>query len=258
MKVDFGLTATDYARHRAGFPLSLFEALAEKGIGIPGQRLVDLGTGTGSMARGFAGRGCQVTGIDPSPQMLATARQIADAAGLAVKFLEGTAEETRLPAHSAEVVTAGQCWHWFDGQAACAEISRILHVDGWLVIAHFDWLPLRGNLVEATEELILSFNPSWTMGGGTGLYPEWLRQLGEAGFRDLKSFSYDEDAPYTPSDWRGRIRASAGVGASLSPGEIDAFDRELEALLASRFPGDVLPIPHRVFAITARPPQFTQ
>ncbi len=71
MKLDFGLTASDYAKHRAGFPDSLFERLRAFGIGIAGQDVVDLGTGTGALARGFARRGCRVTGIDPSESMLA-------------------------------------------------------------------------------------------------------------------------------------------------------------------------------------------
>lgn len=76
MKLDFGLTASDYAKHRAGFPDSLFERLRAFGIGIAGQDVVDLGTGTGALARGFARRGCRVTGIDPSESMLAAARQL--------------------------------------------------------------------------------------------------------------------------------------------------------------------------------------
>jgi hypothetical protein len=51
MKPDFGATSEDYARHRAGFPNSLFERLAEHGIGSRGQCIADLGTGTGTLAR---------------------------------------------------------------------------------------------------------------------------------------------------------------------------------------------------------------
>lgn len=69
MNPDFGLTSKDYARHRAGFPDSLFERLATFGVGIKGQSVVDLGTGTGSLARGFARRDCRVIGIDPAEEM---------------------------------------------------------------------------------------------------------------------------------------------------------------------------------------------
>lgn len=254
MAPDFGLAAEDYARHRAGFPASFFERMAALGVGQPGQRLIDLGTGTGTLARGFARRGCRVLAIDPSAPMLEQARALDAAEAISVEYRLGRAEDTGLPGGSAEVVTAGQCWHWFDAPRAAAEVARILRDDGLLVVAHFDWLPLAGNLVEATEALIVAHNPAWTLGGHVGIHPLCMRPLGEAGFRDLQSFSYDVAVPYTPEGWRGRIRASAGVGASLPPDRVAAFDAALAELLAARFPGEVLAVPHRVFAVLARAP----
>ncbi|MEZ4669204.1 MAG: class I SAM-dependent methyltransferase [Anaerolineae bacterium] len=213
--IDFGLTADDYAKHRAGFPESFFERLAGMGIGTSGQRIVDLGTGTGTLARGFARRGCAVIGIDPAAAMLEQAKQLGEAEGVQVEYRVASAEQTGLGDASADVVTAGQCWHWFDGNAAAREVWRVLRPAGTAVIAHFDWIPLKGNMVEATEQLIVAHNPNWKNGGTTGLYPRWLGHLAENGFSDLQTFSYDVFVPYTPEAWRGRIRASAGVGASL-------------------------------------------
>ena len=108
--------------------------------------------------------------------------------------------------------------------------------------------------MQATEELIAAHNPAWRYAGGLGLYLPWLRDLGEVGFRDLETFSYDVDVAYTPESWRGRVRASYGVGATLSSEQVAAFDRALAALLAERFPGATLAVPHRVFAVIARTP----
>lgn len=251
MHVDFGKTADDYARHRAGFPESFFERLAECGIGLEGQQVVDLGTGTGTLARGFARRGCQVIGIDPTAELLEQARQLDRQAGVTVDYRTGRAEDTQLESASAEVVTAGQCWHWFDGAKAAQEVWHILRPGGWIVIAHFDWIPLKDNVVEATERLIQAHNPAWKFGGGSGIYPRWLRDLGESGFQQIETFSYDVFVPYTPEAWRGRIRASAGVAASLPPEQVAAFDREMAALLETRFPDPILQVHHRVWAALA-------
>jgi 2-polyprenyl-3-methyl-5-hydroxy-6-metoxy-1,4-benzoquinol methylase len=62
--IDFGRTAADYGRHRAGFPPALFERLEAMGVLRAGMRALDLGTGTGTLARGVAQRGCAVTGLD--------------------------------------------------------------------------------------------------------------------------------------------------------------------------------------------------
>lgn len=255
LQPDFGATAEDYGRHRAGFPDSLFERLGRLGIGVPDQEVVDLGTGTGTLARGFARRGCRVIGIDPAVPLLEQARGLDAAAGVRTDYQVGRAEATGLPSAGADVVAAGQCWHWFDRPAAAREAARILRPQGVLLIAHFDWIPLPGNLARVTEELIEAHNPGWKLGGGLGVHPWWLRDLGEAGYRQIESFSYDEDALYTPEAWRGRVRASAGVGASLGPESVAAFDRALADLLAERFPGQTLAVPHRVFAVTARPPR---
>ena len=252
--IDFGKTASDYGAYRAGFPEALYERLAKFGIGKTGQRLLDLGTGTGALGRGFARAGCRVTGLDPSDALIDEARRLDSEAGVASEYVTARAEHTGLPDHAFDVVTAGQCWHWFDRAAAAAEVRRLLAPGGALVIAHFDWIPLPGNLTEATERLIETHNPEWTMGGGAGLPREWLADVAMAGFRRIETFSFDEDTPYSHQAWRGRIRASAGVGASLSADAVERFDDALAELLAERFPEDPLAVLHRCFALICRAP----
>jgi SAM-dependent methyltransferase len=251
---DFGLTAKDYGRHRAGFPAELITRLTRLGVEASGRDVLDLGTGTGSLARLFARAGARVTGVDPAAPLLEQARRLDAEAGVSVEYRVATAEETGLPDRAFDVVAAGQCWHWFDAPRAAAEVRRLLRPGGRVVIAHFDWLPLPGNVVAATEELIVAHNPAWSMGGGTGLHPRWLTDLATGGFQGIETFSFDLDVPYTPQDWVGRIRASAGVGASLPEEGVRAFSEELTALLRDRFPGGVLRVPHRTWAVTAESP----
>lgn len=251
---DFGATAADYARHRAGFPVSLFDRLSQFGVGIAGQAVADLGTGTGALGRGFARRGCQVTGVDIAKPLLDQARILDSAEGLQVEYRVARAEDTGLPSRSLDVVSAGQCWHWFERARAAAEALRLLKPGGAIAIAHFDWLPVTGNVVRATEELIEAHNPEWKLGRGLGIYPQWLSDVVEAGFTGPETFSYDLSVPYTPEDWRGRVRASAGVGGSLPGEKVRAFDGALARLLSTRFPGEILNAAHRVFALVARAP----
>ncbi|MGI9271608.1 MAG: class I SAM-dependent methyltransferase [Woeseiaceae bacterium] len=250
---NFGKAADDYGNYRAGFPDSIFDRLAEFSIGGPDQVVVDLGTGTGTLARGFALRGCDVTGVDPDSRMIEEARRLDGQKAINVKYVEARAESTGLDSGAADVVAAGQCWHWFEQPQTISEVIRLLKPGAKLVIANFDWLPLSGNVVEATEELIMQYNPDWHLSGGVGMYPQYLPVLSGAGMQNIQTFSYDMAVPYASEAWRGRIRASAGV-AALDTESAHKFDAALKALLANRFPASVLAIPHRVFAIVADAP----
>jgi SAM-dependent methyltransferase len=251
---DFGRAAEDYARHRAGFPAQLLERLAAMGLVRRGSRVVDLGTGTGSLARLFAQRGCSVTGVDVARSLLEQARRLDRNAGVRIAYVEAPAEHTGLPAEAFDVACAGQCWHWFDRALAAREAARLLVGGGAVVIAHFDWLPLEGNVVAATEEVILRYSPAWPYAGRAGLYPQWLTDLHLAGFRGIETFSFDAAVSYTHEAWVGRVRASAPVAGTLARDAVAACSRELEQMLRERFSEDPLSVPHRVWAVTARAP----
>ncbi|GAA5786207.1 class I SAM-dependent methyltransferase [Chitiniphilus shinanonensis] len=250
--VDFGKTAADYGKYRAGFPPAFFARAAALGIGLPGQSLLDLGTGTGTLARGFAQQGCQAVGLDPAETMLAQARLLDAEAGVRVEYRQGVAERTGLPDAAFDVVTAGQCWHWFQRPEAAREAWRVLRHGGILALAHYDWIPLPGNVVEATERLILQHNPAWQGAGGSGVHGGHFADLAQAGFVGLEAVAFDVPAVYSHEAWRGRIRASAGVSASLPPHAVTRFDAELAALLRARFPQEPLCVPHRVFLVLGR------
>ncbi|MFT5286792.1 MAG: hypothetical protein ACI8TQ_002965 [Planctomycetota bacterium] len=90
------------------------------------------------------------------------------------------------------------------------------------------------------------------MAGNIGMPTHYLADVQRMGFVGIETFSYDLDLIYTHEAWRGRMRASAGVSATLNPAETEQFDAELAALLARDFPEDPLPVPHLIFTITAR------
>ena len=252
MMIDFGKTADDYARFRAGFPPEFFARLAALGFARPGVKALDLGSGTGTIALGLAARGCDVTALDPAAAMLAEAAARAKESGVALRTIEAKAESTGLPDAAFDLVVAGQCWHWFDRPRAAGEARRVLKPGGALMMAHFDWLALPGNIVAATEALILRYSPEWKGAGKSAPYAPWYLDLRNAAFAGIESFSFEIDVPYAHEAWRGRIRASAGVGASLSPEKVAAFDAEHAALLARDFSADPLAVPHRCWAVWGR------
>jgi SAM-dependent methyltransferase len=245
--IDFGRTAADYERYRPGFPDGFFDRLGSIGWISPGQRALDVGTGTGTLALGFAARGMVTSGMDIAEELLTTARRTANQTNLNIRFFLGAAEETGEPDASFELVSAGQCWWWFDSERAAAEAARVLVPGGRLLICNFSYLPLAGNIAGRTEDLILEHNQGWPKAGWRGVHPEQVQALDEAGFVDVVSFSYTVDVLFTHEAWRGRIRTCNGVGSALDTDQVTRFDADLAEMLASEFPG-ALTIPHRIFA----------
>ena len=254
MDVDYGKTAADYGRHRRGFPDELYRRLRPFDVGLAGQTIVDLGAGTGFLGRGFAKAGCPVTCVDISEAMMAESARLDSICGVQMTYHRAPAETTGLPDHAFDVVSAGQCWHWFDRPAAAREARRLVRPGGAVVLAHYDWLPLPGNVVVTTEGLIQSHSPSWTHHGGNGFYPEWPQDLIRAGFLSIETFSFDTIESYSHADWRGRVRACGAISGSPTSDRVRAADEELARTLAERHPEDPLPVPHRVFAVVARAP----
>ena len=245
---DFGQRAADYARHRQGFPPELFRRLRALGVGRPGQRVVDLGTGTGTLARGFAGEGCEVVGLDVSADMLAAARALAPE----LRFEAAPAERTGLEADAWDVVSAGQCWHWFDRPAALIEARRLLRPGGAVVIAHLDWLHRGGGPLARTLATVRQHHPGWPRPveyPSDGVYSCWLPELEAAGFGAVELLAFDLDLAYTHEGWRGRLRASALGGATLGSEAADNLDHALADMLIAEFPEEPMVIPHRVFAL---------
>lgn len=249
--MDFARTADDYARWQVGFPDAFFDRLADRGIGRPGQAVLDLATGTGGMARSLARRGCRVTALDRSRALLEQAERLDAEAGVTIRYVEAPAEETGLPEASFDVVTASQCWYWFDRARAAGEARRVLSPGGAILVAHLDAVPLPGNMAETTDRLLSVYNPGLSVGDGSGMYPAWLRDLALAGFRELETFSFDMVVSYSHEAWRGRVRSSAPVGASLGPEEVLAFDRDLRGLLERKFK-DPIEVPQRAWAVLGR------
>jgi SAM-dependent methyltransferase len=244
--IDWGQTSVDYAAYRSGPPPSFYLRLAALGIGLAGQRILDLGTGTGALARQFARQGAVVTGIDVSAEQIATARRLAAEERLSVDFSVHPAELLPWPAASFDVATANQCWLYFDKDRVIGELRRVLAPGGVLVTSHFCWLPRLDAIARQTEELVLKFNPAWSAADWSGTIPPCPRWA-EAIFDVRAMFYYDEPIVFTRESWRGRIRACRGIGATLDEAAVADFDAAHDDLLR-RIAPEEFTVLHRIDA----------
>ena len=101
----------------------------------PGERVLDVGCGTGDYTLDLTRRGIQAVGIDLAPAMLAVATSKAKAAGLPVGYVQGAAETLSFPAESFNLVVSMTALEFVNSPpVVVADMMRVLRPGGRLVV----------------------------------------------------------------------------------------------------------------------------
>jgi len=133
----FSNRADAYVRGRPSYPQAIVEQLQEAGALKRGDTVVDVGVGTGLSAEPFLRSGYTVIGVEPSESMRLAGEQQLRAYvnnGSTYRSVAGTAEATTLPDGAADLLIAGQAFHWFDVPDAAIEARRVLRRGGWAAL----------------------------------------------------------------------------------------------------------------------------
>lgn len=125
-KKRFSKTAKSYDDYRPSYPHELIRWILDTSKIKAGSTIIDIGCGTGISTRLFSNRGFNLIGIDPNNEMLAVARKKGGAT-----FHKGEAAKTGLTANFADMIVAGQAFHWFDLKPTFIEFERILKPEKW-------------------------------------------------------------------------------------------------------------------------------
>ena len=126
----FGEVADAYQQARPSYPPGLYDAIAELSGATTGDRVLEVGAGTGKATEGFVGRGFDVTAIEPSAEMAAVLRsRFPD-----VAIHECGFEEWPLEPNTFAVVAAGQSWHWVDVEIGPPKAADALRPGGWIAL----------------------------------------------------------------------------------------------------------------------------
>ena len=109
----------------------------------PGERAVDLGSGTGTEVRrlaGLVGPHGEAIGVEPHPGMRAEAEGRAAAAGVAAHFVDGDALSLPFPDGSVDALRCERVFqHLPDAEGAARELARVLAPGGRAVVIDSDW-----------------------------------------------------------------------------------------------------------------------
>lgn len=220
---DWGRTSDDYAKYRDIYPEEFYKKIIDRNLCIEGQKVLDLGTGTGVLPRNMYGYGAKWTGIDISGNQIDKARELS--VGKDIEYYVAAAEELDFEDNSFDVITACQCFFYFDHEKIVRDLYRILKSKGCILVLYMAWLPFEDKIAYESEKLVLKYNPNWS-GAGEKRHPINI----PACYRDYFELTYHEEYDlyihFNKESWNGRIKACRGIGASLPENEINKWEQE--------------------------------
>lgn len=230
---DWGRTSADYAKFRDIYPQEFYDKILSRNLCVAGQRVLDVGTGTGVLPRNMYRYGAKWTGADGAENQILQARALSE--GMDIDYYPLAAEELAFPEASFDVITACQCFWYFDHQQTAPNFYRMLKPGGRILILYMAWLPYEDRIAGESEGLVLRYSPMWS-GAGERMHPIEIPDC----YRDSFELVYHEEYPlsvsFTRESWHGRMKACRGIGASLTQAEIARWEEEHMGLLADIAP----------------------
>src|SRR5215510_6874689 len=130
----FASTVSLYEDLRPPYPGEFFRTVAQRLALRRTHRLIDLGTGPGLLALGFAPYVGRIVGVDPEPAMLAAAKSAAARAVQDFTLIEGKAEALPPDIGWFDVVTIGRALHWMASEPTAALLDRLVAPGGVILV----------------------------------------------------------------------------------------------------------------------------
>ena len=132
----FDEIAAEYDRHRPAYPDELIDqACRVAGIGS-GDRVLEVGCGSGQLTCALLARGLRVTAVEPGQNLIALARQNLDGAG-PVDFVNAQFEDAPLPREQFQAVFSASAFHWVDPEVSWQKAADVLVPGGTLALVQY-------------------------------------------------------------------------------------------------------------------------
>jgi SAM-dependent methyltransferase len=246
--------AAEYDRHRPAYPDELVgQACRVAGIG-PGDRVLEVGCGTGQLTRSLLARGLHVTALEPGANLIARARQ--NLAG-AVDFVHAKLEDAVLPRGQFQAVFSASAFHWADPEVSWQQVADALVPGGTLALIQYfgleeprsqpdqdavlaalatiapdiaaDWPAYRDldATIAGVEQRRGNVSQAWAWLGGCDLGRDYAGRL----FGDVQLAVTPMLAEHTPDRLNALVRTMSFY-TRLAPDQRQALEREHEAIYA--------------------------
>lgn len=233
----FASTAALYEHLRPPYPGEFFRSVAQK-LGLSRRcGLIDLGTGPGLLALGFAPYVGHIVGVDPELAMLDAARRAAARAGHALTLIEGKAETLPSDIGSFDVVTIGRALHWMDRDATLALLDRLVARDGAILIcASFSATDGRNPWLDGYNEARRRWSPAqlWEEAGrGTRTHRDLPAFFRGSAFQPAKLITVETSHAVSVQDLTRRTLTYSSSSPDALGENVEAMLRNVEECLAT-------------------------
>lgn len=233
----FASTASTYEHLRPPYPGEFFRSVAQK-LGLSEQcALIDLGTGPGLLALGFAPYVGRIVGIDPEPAMLEAARQAAARAGHELTLIAGKAETLGPEIGTFDIVTIGRALHWMDRDATLARLDGLVAPDGAILIcASFSVTDGRNPWLDGYNEIRRRWSPAklWEEAGkGARTHRDLPAYFRGSAFAPTELVTVETSHTVSMQDLAQRTLTYSSSSPDALGDNVEAMLRDVESHLAS-------------------------
>jgi len=232
---DWGKTSLDYAKFRNIYPKEFYQKIIDRGLCMNGQSVLDIGTGTGVLPRNMYEYGAKWTATDISVEQIDQAKILSK--GMDINYYAVSTENIKFPNNSFDVITACQCFWYFDHETVMPKFYRMLKIGGSILILYMAWLPFEDKIANASENLVLKYNPNWN-GAGETIHQITIPDCYKEKFELVYYEEFTVKVPFTRDSWNGRMKTCRGIGASLTNKEISMWEQEHRKLLEDIAPNE--------------------
>lgn len=232
---DWGKASIDYAKFRDIYPQEFYDRIIQRNLCVSGQKVLDIGTGSGVLPRNMYHYGAKWIGVDISENQIKQAKLLSK--GKDIDYYPLATENINFPDESFDVITACQCFWYFDHERIVSEFYRMLKPNGRILILYMAWLPYEDKIAGASENLVLKYNPKWS-GAGETIHPIDIPDCYNEKFELVFHEEYPLYVHFTRESWNGRMKTCRGIEASLTKEKVNLWQQEHLKLLTDIAPNE--------------------
>lgn len=204
----------NYIRYRPSYPPEVIELMRREMNLNENSAVADVGSGTGIFTRQLLETvGCTVYAVEPNEPMRRAGEEfLRNFRGF--HSIDGSSENTNLPAESVDLITAAQAFHWFDRDKARDEFRRIIKPGGYVALVWNDRQLNSTAFLREYEKFLLRYGTDYKEVRHDAVSTEKIRSFF---FEDFSETSFSNSQRVDFDALKGRLLSASYIPRAGHP-----------------------------------------